>query len=150
MAIDVIEPGSFPFSETMKVRFRDTDSQGHLYFANYLVFADEITGFYMDELGFRATQPSKAPSFIFTVNIQCDYIDEITANGIVRGSVGYRRLGRSSADVAFLLQNHETEAVLARGTITQVFVDRDTRKSIAIPEPFRSNIIERQGGWLVE
>jgi acyl-CoA thioester hydrolase len=52
--------------------------------------------------------------------------------------------------VAFLLQNHETDAVLARGTITQVFVDPDTRKSIAIPEPFRSNILERQGNWLVE
>ena len=27
------------FSETLTVRFRDTDSQGHMFFANYQVFA---------------------------------------------------------------------------------------------------------------
>ncbi|MFT7321055.1 MAG: acyl-CoA thioester hydrolase, partial [Congregibacter sp.] len=29
------------YQETLRVRFRDTDAQGHMFFANYLVFADE-------------------------------------------------------------------------------------------------------------
>ena len=39
-----------PFSDNVKVRFRDLDAQGHLYFANYLVYGDEVLGAYMEEL----------------------------------------------------------------------------------------------------
>ena len=31
---------------TIKVRFADTDANGHTFFANYLVFADEVLGEY--------------------------------------------------------------------------------------------------------
>ena len=123
MALQGKETDQYPFSETIRVRFRDTDSQGHLYFANYLVYADELTGFYMDQLGFKAATPDQAPCYVFTVNVQCDYHDEIAANGLVRGFVRYNRLGRSSAEVAFLLQSDSDSGVLASGKITQVFVD---------------------------
>ena len=38
-------PLNLPFSDVVKVRYSDTDAQGHLYFANYLVYADEVLGF---------------------------------------------------------------------------------------------------------
>ena len=40
-----------PFSQVMPVRFSDLDAQGHLYFANYLVYGDEVVSKYMEELG---------------------------------------------------------------------------------------------------
>ena len=33
---------SEPYRGTIKVRFADTDANGHAFFANYLVFADEV------------------------------------------------------------------------------------------------------------
>ena len=36
---------------TIKVRFADTDANGHAFFANYLVFADEVLGEYWGVLG---------------------------------------------------------------------------------------------------
>ena len=63
---------ALPFSDIMKVRFSDTDAQGHLYFANYLVYADEVLGFYMEELGYLAMNAQQAPCFIFTVILNCD------------------------------------------------------------------------------
>jgi len=88
--------------------------------------------------------PDQAPCYVFTVNVQCDYHDEIAANGLVRGFVRYNRLGRSSAEVAFLLQSDSDSRVLASGKITQVFVDPATRQSIPIPDFFRTNILARQ------
>ena len=146
MPLPVVDPGLFPFKEDMRVRFRDTDSQGHLYFANYLVFADEVTGFFMDELGFQLIEPE--PCYIFTVNLQIDYIEEIRPNGTVTVSVGYSRLGNSSADVIFVMQNKANGAILARGSFTQVFVDRQTRKSIPIPAAFKNRILEAQSAFL--
>jgi hypothetical protein len=52
---------NLPYSDLVRVRFSDTDAQGHLYFANYLVYADEVVGHYMEELGFSAMNPGEAP-----------------------------------------------------------------------------------------
>jgi acyl-CoA thioester hydrolase len=137
---------SLPYSDTVRVRFSDTDAQGHLYFANYLVYADEVVGHYMEELGFSAMNPGQAPCFIFTVNLHCNYIDECRAFDVVRVWVGYSRLGNSSAEVSFELYNDTTGLQLARGSLTQVFADKQTRKAIPIPPSFRRAIETRQGG----
>lgn len=133
-----------PFSDVVRVRFSDTDAQGHLYFANYLVYADEVAGFYMEELGFSAMNPQQAPCYIFTVNINCDYIDESKAHDTVRVCVGYGRLGNSSAELLFELYNEDTGASLARGSLTQVYVDKHSRQATAIPADFRAAILARQ------
>ncbi|MEH6569867.1 MAG: thioesterase family protein [Halioglobus sp.] len=133
-----------PYSEVVKVRFRDMDAQGHLYFANYMVYADEVLGAYMEELGFAALNPHKSPSLIFTVDIRCEYLSEISGNGEVRVAVGYNRLGNSSAGAVFELYNNATGILLAKGGLTQVFVDPETRKSMPIPAFFKAGILERQ------
>jgi acyl-CoA thioester hydrolase len=98
----------------------------------------------MEELGFSAMNPRDAPCFIFTVNINCDYLDECKAFDDVRVEVGYARLGNSSADVAFELYRAHDNVQLAKGSLTQVFVDKETRKAAGIPESFRKAIIARQ------
>lgn len=133
-----------PFSEIVRVRFSDLDAQGHLYFANYMIYADEVLGAYMEQLGFVALNPLKAPCLIFTVNIRCEYLSEIAGNGEVNVCVGYSRLGNSSADAVFELYNNASGVLLAKGGLTQVFVDHESRKSIPIPPFFRAGIVEQQ------
>jgi acyl-CoA thioester hydrolase len=139
-----VAASELPYSDTLRVRFSDTDAQGHLYFANYLVYADEVAGFYMEELGLSAMNPRDAPCFIFTVNLSCQYIDECKAFETVRVFVGYSRLGTSSADIRFELYNDGTGKKLAEGSFTQVFTDKITRKSTPVPAAFRSAIVSRQ------
>ncbi len=135
---------ALPYRNTMLVRFSDTDAQGHLYFANYLVYADEVAGFYMEELGFGAMNPQTAPCFIFTVNINCDYLGECRAYETVEVRLGYSRLGRSSADLAFELYAEDGSRILAKGSLTQVFTDKVSRRPIPIPAEFRAAILARQ------
>ncbi len=135
---------ALPFADTVRVRFSDTDAQGHLYFANYMVYADEVAGHYMEALGYSALNPQQAPAMIFTVNINCDYHDECKAGEIVRVCVGYRKLGRSSAELGYELYKDSDGALLARGSLTQVYVNPETRKSCPIPAHFRAAIVERQ------
>jgi acyl-CoA thioester hydrolase len=132
------------FSEVVPVRYRDTDAQGHLYFANYLVYADEVAGSYMQALGLPAMNPQQAPCFIFTVNVNCDYLGECAAAERVRVRVGYVRLGRSSAELAFALVNDATGEALARGSLTQVFVDKESRRPSGLPPAYREAILRWQ------
>lgn len=137
---------TLPFSDILRVRYSDTDAQGHLYFANYLVYADEVAGFYMESLGLQAMNPKQAPCFIFTVNVSCDYLGECKAFDTVRVFTGYSRLGRTSAEIAFEIYNEESASLLARGAITQVFTNKQTRVATPIPTDFRAAIIADRPG----
>ena len=53
-------------------------------------------------------------------------------------------LGNSSAEVVFELYNKDDEALLAKGGLTQVFIDSKTRKSMPIPSFYREAILKRQ------
>jgi acyl-CoA thioester hydrolase len=55
-------------------------------------------------------------------------------------------LGKSSADAVFELYDNANGLLLAKGGLTQVFVDPKTRQSMPIPEFYRKNIIEQQKG----
>ena len=144
--MSAIIDSQLPFSEIVKLRYRDLDAQGHLYFANYLVFADEVLGIYMEQLGLNLMDPLTAPCLIFTVNIHCDYLNEIVGNSDIAVCTGYGRLGKSSADAVFELYDNTNGLLLAKGGLTQVFVDPKTRQSMPIPEFYRENIIEQQKG----
>ncbi|MDG2502503.1 MAG: thioesterase family protein [Porticoccaceae bacterium] len=133
-----------PFSEIVKVRYSDLDAQGHLYFANYLVFGDEVLGAYMEQLGLSIMDPLNAPCLIFTVNIHCDYLNEIAGDSAIAVYAGYGRLGKCSADAVFELYDNSDGVLLAKGGLTQVFVDPKTRQSMPIPAFYRENIIAQQ------
>lgn len=133
------------FSEVIRVRFRDTDSQGHLFFANYLVFADEVAGHYTEEFGLDWTHPERFPCLVFTANASCDYLHECLAGDSVRVEVGYQKVGNTSATLAFLLTREADEQPLARGSFTQVFVDKETRRPTPVPEGIRKAL--ETHGW---
>ena len=63
-----------PFVYTMRVRFRDTDMQGHVYFGNYFVFCDEALGAYMRAVGVPWQDMVKSGTDMFYVNATCDYL----------------------------------------------------------------------------
>lgn len=121
------------YRETLRVRFRDTDAQGHMFFANYLVFADEVAGNYMRTLGFEWSDPATLPTLVFTANASCDYVHECLAGDEVRVEVEYQRIGNTSASMGFSLTRVRDEQLLARGSFTQVFVDKETRRPTPVP-----------------
>lgn len=133
-----------PFSQVIPVRFSDLDAQGHLYFANYLVYGDEVVSNYMEELGLNIMDPLNTPSLIFTVNIKCEYINEMSGGSKALVCVGYSRLGNSSADVVFEIYDSQSDSLMARGSMTQVFVDPATRKSMPVPAFYRDGVIKNQ------
>jgi acyl-CoA thioester hydrolase len=132
------------FSECVRVRYRDTDAQGHLYFASYLVYADEVATSYAQALGFAWSDPQATPCLVFTANITCDYLGECRYGDTVRVAVGYGRLGNSSARLDFELREDAGGELLARGAITQVFASHETRRPAPMPAALREAIIARQ------
>ena len=134
---------SEPYRGTIKVRFADTDANGHAFFANYLVFADEVLGEYWGELGLDVSDVVGQDFLTFTVNANIDFLGESLAGDTLEVEVKSERIGNSSVVIGFSLRNLRTEEVTGRGSFTYVFVDKQTRKSCPIPAHFRATLIDR-------
>jgi acyl-CoA thioester hydrolase len=135
---------TLPFRHPITVRYRDTDSQGHMYFANYLVMADEVLSLYWRDLGWAVESVEAIPCLTFAVNATIDWLDECLAFDTLEVALGFTRLGNSSADTSFELHNLRTQTLAARGRFTHVFVDKAARRSCPIPTDFRAAIVARQ------
>ena len=127
---------------TIKVRFADTDANGHAFFANYLVFADEVLGEYWRELGLDVSDVVGQDFLTFTVNANIDFLGESLAGDTLEVAVKSERIGNSSVVIGFSLRNLRTEELTGQGSFTYVFVDKQTRKSCPIPAHFRAALID--------
>ncbi|MBW2380384.1 MAG: acyl-CoA thioesterase [Deltaproteobacteria bacterium] len=94
-----------PFVYTMRVRFRDTDMQGHVYFGNYFVFCDEALGAYMRAIGMPWQDMVKSGTDMFYVNASCDYLGSAKFEEDVHIETRISKLGSSSVTSAFVIRH---------------------------------------------
>lgn len=126
------------------VRFRDTDAQGHVYFANYLMYCDEAWGAYMRHIGLPYQELVKLGVDTYYVNAHCDYSGSAVYEDEVHVETHVTRMGRSSVTCDFSIRNDAGEA-LAKASLTSVCVDPTTRETTTIPEEFRRRVQEFEG-----
>lgn len=128
-----------PFVYTMRVRFRDTDMQGHVYFGNYFVFCDEALGAYMRAVGVPWQDMVKAGTDMFYVNASCDYLGSARFEEDVHIETRISRIGNSSFTSSFVIRNDRDET-LAKASVTSVCVDPNSREKVAVPGALRNAV----------
>lgn len=128
----------------VKVRFADTDANGHAYFGSYVVFADEVGSEYWVDLGWGFQTQEEQPALTFMVNSNIDYLSECLYGDWLDVGVRFSRLGNKSITMSFEMTNRRSGEVAARGDFVSAFVDKETRKSCPVPETFRAAVLARQ------
>jgi acyl-CoA thioester hydrolase len=137
-----------PFVYTMRVRFRDTDMQGHVYFGNYFVFCDEALGAYMRAIGVPWQEMVKSGTDMYYVNASCDYLGSARFEEDIHVETHISKVGNSSLTSTFVIRNSERQP-LAKASVTSVCVDPETREKVKVPDRFREAIAgfeEDRGG----
>lgn len=134
-----------PFVYTMRVRFRDTDMQGHVYFGNYFVFCDEALGAYMRAVGIPWQDMVKSGTDMFYVNASCDYLGSARFEEDVHIETRISRIGTSSFTSSFVIRNDRAET-LAKASVTSVCVDPESRVKVTVPVAFREAVAAFEEG----
>jgi acyl-CoA thioester hydrolase len=134
-----------PFVHTMRVRFRDTDMQGHVYFGNYFVFCDEALGAYMRAVGVPWQDMVRAGTDMFYVNASCDYLGSARFEEDVHIETQISRFGTSSFTSSFVIRNDRDET-LAKASVTSVCVDPNSREKVTVPAGLRDAVAAFEDG----
>ena len=128
----------------MRVRFRDTDLQGHVYFGNYFEFCDEALSAYMRALGVPWQALVERGIDLFYAHAACDYRGSARFEDLIRIETCIATIGNTSFTSEFTVRSDEGD-VLANARLVSVCVDKETRDKSPVPEDLRSAVASFAG-----
>ncbi len=139
----------FKFRTPIRVRYADTDMQGHVFFANYLTYFDQALTDYLKVVEYGYKKFLDAGIDFFYVDTQCTFKGSSTFDDLLHVHARLDSVGRTSFTFRFTIFNAETDAFVASGRIVAVAVDRKTRRPVPVPEGFKK-AVEVYEGFPVE
>jgi acyl-CoA thioester hydrolase len=135
----------FKFFTPVKVRYQDTDQQGHVYFGVYYTYFDEGVEGYLEAIGYSYRQMlADKIDFIF-VESHCTYKSSVKWPEVLKVHTRIGHIGRRSLRYEFEIWADADGRLVATGYIAVVTVDRDTFKPQPVPDALRQAVANYEG-----
>lgn len=135
----------FKFSTPVRVRFNETDLQGHVNFGHYLFYFDVGVTDYLRAIGYAYERMSEEGLDMLYLESRARYLSpayfEETLN--IHTRIGH--IGNSSMRFDFQVVANGDSRTVAEGEITVVVVKRETRQKIRVPESLREAVARHEG-----
>jgi acyl-CoA thioester hydrolase len=132
----------FPFAHRQRVRFGETDLQGDVYYANYLVFAEVGRVAYLRELGIVYARDLLDRGVDFTIGeARVRYHAPLRFDDEYDIKVRMGEMRHSSWTFEYAIDRADGTHCVDASTI-QVMLDRKTGRPIRIPDALRQ-VLER-------
>ena len=125
----------FPVLRSITTRWMDNDVYGHVNNVVYYSFFDTAVNAHLIEQG--VLDPATSPVIGLVVETGCRYAAPISFPDRVDAGVRVARIGTSSVRYEVGLFRNDDHDAAAFGHFTHVYVNRETRRSVPIPEAVR-------------
>ncbi len=127
----------YPFHTKVRVRYDETDFQGHVYFAQYLKFFDIAALEYMRSIDYSYAQMMDEGVDMLYVDAHVTYQSPSHFDEFLRLHCQIGNVGNTSMRFDFQIFGDEDERLVAAGEITAVFADPETWQKVPVPDRVR-------------
>jgi acyl-CoA thioester hydrolase len=126
------------FSETLaRVRYKETDQMGMVYYGNYFTFFEVGRVEYMRERGIAYKQMEREDdSYIVVAEANCRYLRAARYDDLLRIRTRVSEARRRTIRFAYEILNSDTGELLATGETVHVICNREGRPK-SLPEKYR-------------
>lgn len=128
--------GDFMHFLEIQTRWSDNDIYGHVNNVLYYSYFDTVINNYLIDSGRLDLEKSEVIGVC--VESQCRYLESVTYPERLEAGLRIAEIGRSSVRYELGVFRLERDEPAALGYFVHVFVDRTTRKPVALPEQLRS------------
>ena len=136
MSIDAKQRSDFQYFHTIQTRWMDNDAYGHVNNVIYYSWFDTVVNQFLIVNGELNVVTS--PTIGLVIETQCNYFSSVSFPDVITAGVCVSKLGNSSVRYEVgIFRNDENQAA-AQGHFIHVYVDRETRKPVGIPESTRN------------
>jgi acyl-CoA thioester hydrolase len=124
----------FPVLREVPTRWADVDAYGHVNnVVHYAVFDTAVNAWLIEATG---EDVRRWPQLGLVVETSCRYLAELDFPAPITAALAVERLGTSSITYALALFGAAEEPA-AVGRFVHVYVDRQTRRPVPVPDPVR-------------
>ncbi|HZY10670.1 MAG TPA: thioesterase family protein [Bacteroidota bacterium] len=125
--------GNGMFVYRTRVRLKDTDATGVLYFSEQLRLGLEAFEAFLEERGFSLRKLLESPYLMPIVHAEADYHAPLMVGDAVEITVKVAQVGTSSIRLQYAFYDPDRKAAVGKAEIVHVLVDNQSRKSVPIP-----------------
>lgn len=126
--------------QTIGTRWMDNDAYGHVNNVVYYSWFDTAVNAYLIQQGVLDIHHGQTIGLV--VETQCNYFSPLAFPQVVHAGIRVARLGKSSVRYEVGLFAEKATLTAAKGHFIHVYVDRATRRPIALPENFK-HVLEK-------
>ncbi len=132
-----LRPSDFAVVRAVPTRWSDEDAYGHVNNAvHYQLFDTAVNGWLIDEVGDDRDRPALG----VVADTSCRYLGELHFPEVITIGIACERLGDHSVAYQLIMFGERQEPPVAIGRFVHVYVDRDTRRPVAVPDPVRAAV----------
>lgn len=142
------EPSTRPyrFSTPVKVRFNETDLQGHVNFGHYLFYFDLALTDFFEVLGYDYPSMMEDGVDMLFVEAHSNYKSPARWPEVLEVKVRVGEIGRRSVRYEFEITSKTDDRVIATGHIVTVMVKKETWEPCPVPDRLRQAIAAFENG----
>jgi acyl-CoA thioester hydrolase len=130
----------YPYHTKVRVRYNETDAQGHVNFAQYFNLFDLALVEYMRSLDYSYAQMNEAGIDMLYVDAHAAYNSPSYFDEILRLHCRIGYVGNSSVRFEFQIFADGDERLVATGEITVVMAEPGTWNKLPVPERLREAV----------
>ncbi len=130
----------FRFFAPVRVRYNETDLQGHVNFGQYLFYFDVGATEYMEAIGYNYDRLLADGIDLLYAESHCNYHSPVKWPETLRVHTRIGRLGRRSIRYEFDVRSDKDGRQVATGYITAVTAERGTWAEREIPPGLRAAV----------
>lgn len=128
--------GAYPHQMPIVTRWMDNDVYGHVNNVVYYSYFDTVVNTYLIHRGVLDIHSGSVIGLV--VETGCRYFAPLSFPDVVVAGLRVARIGNSSVRYQVGLFRNDDLEPAAQGHFTHVYVDRDSRRPVALPAPFRA------------
>jgi acyl-CoA thioester hydrolase len=125
----------YPYWQDIPTRWHDNDVYGHVNNVDYYAFFDTVINTFLVKQG--GLDIHRGGAIGLCAESHCTYTAALTFPETVRAGLRVGKLGTSSVRYEIGLFGEGSEEPAATGWFVHVFVDREERRPVAIPDGVR-------------
>lgn len=130
----------YKFFTPLRVRFVETDAQGHVFFGHYFTYFDEALTQYQHAIGCTYQDLLNAGVDFFYIRTECEFKARAFFEEVLNVHARVGQIGNSSLTFEFAIFKAHNDELVATGKIIAVMIDAQTKKPLRVPDLFRDAV----------
>ena len=126
------------FVKKIRIQFVDTDLSERIHYSSIFRYFEIVDHEFFRSIGYPYKKIFQLGLDMPRVQVDCSYLGNIEYDDELEIQASISKIGNSS--YTFMFNFYKENQLVAKGHLTNVFIDRTTGKSVKIPEIIKSEL----------